>query len=87
MTAEEMYRHGHLTDAIGALGEHLRRDPADLRARVFLAELLCFSGEIERADRTLDIAGNDNPEAAVQAARLRQTLGSALFLCSYFIYP
>lgn len=78
MTAEEMYRHGHLTDAIGALGEHLRRDPADLRARVFLAELLCFCGEIERADRTLDIAGNDNPEAAVQAARLRQTLRAAI---------
>jgi type VI secretion system protein ImpE len=74
MTAEEMYRHGRLTDAIAALGQHLRREPADLRARVFLAELLCFNGEIERADRTLDIAGNENPEAAVQAARLRQTL-------------
>lgn len=74
MTAEEMYRAGRLADAIASLTEHLRRQPADLRARVFLAELLCFAGDIERADRTLDVASTANPEAAVQATRLRHLL-------------
>jgi len=57
MNAQELYRAGKLTEAIQALGGQLRDDPANVRLRTFLFELLCFAGEYDRAEKQLQVLG------------------------------
>jgi type VI secretion system protein ImpE len=81
MNAELLFREGKLDDAIAALGETLRNDPANTRNRTFLFELLCFAGEYDRAEKHLRILGDADKEAlagglvymgAIHAERIRQ---------------
>lgn len=74
MNADELYRAGHLTEAISALNEVLRRDPTDVRSRTFLFELLCFSGGYERARRQLDAISAADPELGLSAAWYQEAL-------------
>jgi type VI secretion system protein ImpE len=55
MNAEQLYKAGKLGEAISALSSQLRENPSDSRARTFLFELLCFSGEYDRAEKQLTI--------------------------------
>lgn len=80
-TARELYRAGRLEDAIESLGAGLRSNPADAQRRVFLFELLCFTGNHDRAEKQLDVLARSGPEAemgtlvyraALQADRLRE---------------
>jgi type VI secretion system protein ImpE len=71
-SAGELFRAGKLALAIEAANAEVRRAPADLGARVLLAELLLFAGNLERADVILDAAGQIEPEAAVVMAEFRQ---------------
>jgi type VI secretion system protein ImpE len=55
-----LFDAGKLNEAIEALGAELRQNHSDIQRRTFLFELLCFSGNWERADKQLDIlAGSD----------------------------
>jgi type VI secretion system protein ImpE len=74
VNADELYRAGHLTEAISALNEVLRRDPTDVRSRTFLFELLCFSGGYERARRQLDAISAADPELGLSAAWYQEAL-------------
>ncbi|MCU1232312.1 MAG: virulence protein SciE type [Candidatus Solibacter sp.] len=58
--AEELYREGKLTEAIGSLQSFLRDHPSDKRARNFLFELLCFAGEYERARKQLAVLADES---------------------------
>ena len=49
MTATELFQQGKLRQAIEALGGEVRNAPLDAKRRTFLFELLCFSGEYDRA--------------------------------------
>jgi type VI secretion system protein ImpE len=51
----DLFRDGRLQDAIAAQTELVRAAPTEIARRWFLAELLCFGEEWERADRLLDI--------------------------------
>ena len=84
--AHALYREGRLDEAVEALGATLRHDPADLRARTFLFELLCFAGAYDRAGKQLDVIAASGRDAemgawlyrsALHAERLRQALFSA----------
>ena len=55
MKAQELFRAGHLAQAIGALSAEVRDNPGDTRRRTFLFELLCFAGESARADKQLEV--------------------------------
>ena len=48
-TARDLYTAGKLAEAIEAATAEVRSRPTDHSARGFLAELLCLSGDIERA--------------------------------------
>jgi type VI secretion system protein ImpE len=81
MSPKELYQSGHLKDAIQALGALLRDNPADAKSRTFLFELLCFTGEYDRAEKHLNILAGDNSQAemgavlylsAIHAARERE---------------
>ena len=67
MKAEQLLREGKLDEAVQALGEHLRENPADTRGRTFLFELLCFRGEYDRASSHLKLLGSQSKDAGVGA--------------------
>ncbi len=73
-TAGSLFRQGRLDDAVAAAAAAVRAQPADLAARVLLAELLLFAGNIERADVILDTANSVDPGAATVLAEFRQLL-------------
>lgn len=83
MNAAELYQAGQLEEAIEALSDALRADPTDARRRTFLFELLCFSGEYDRAEKQLDILAREGQQAemgtllyrgALHAERTRQQM-------------
>jgi type VI secretion system protein ImpE len=73
-TAAELYKSGRLADAIAAAGEEVKRRPAAVASRGFLAELLCFAGDFARADLQLNAIGDQDPQSAVGISLFRQLL-------------
>ena len=73
-SASSLFRAGKLDDAIAAAQAGLRKAPTDLGARVLLAELLIFSGNLERADVILDAASTIDPSTAMVVAEFRQLI-------------
>jgi type VI secretion system protein ImpE len=80
--ARELYREGRLGEAIESLQAYLRDRPSDAGARVFLFELLCFTGDFTRASRQLHALGEAEGEnqtlttlygLALEAEVIRQT--------------
>ena len=72
--ADPLFRSGHLTEAVTAATAAVKATPTDLAARVLLAEMLLFAGNLERADAILDAAADLEPQAAVVVAEFRQLL-------------
>lgn len=77
MNATQHYEAGNLADAVTAATEEVRKHPTDTGRRAFLAELLCFAGDLERADKQLDALGQLVPEAALGVALFRQLVRGA----------
>ncbi len=73
-TAAELLRAGKLSDALTSAQAAVRKAPTDLGARILLAELLVFSGNLERADVLLDAASTIDPSTAVVVAEFRQLI-------------
>jgi type VI secretion system protein ImpE len=76
--AGRLFREGNVTDALAAATAAVRKAPTDIGARVLMAELLAFSGNIERADVVLDAAADLDPSTAVVVAEFRQLLRGEL---------
>jgi type VI secretion system protein ImpE len=74
VNAQALYQAGRLDEAVQALSAALRADPADVRARTFLFELLCFAGEYERAGKHLDVIAGSSNEASLGALLYRSAL-------------
>jgi len=72
MTPSELLEAGQLQAAIAAAVELVKNRPTDIESRGFLVQLLCFSGDLERADKQLDTLSHQSPETAVGVALLRQ---------------
>jgi len=72
MTASELYQAGNLTAAVQAAIEDVKRHPTEVGRRAFFCELLCFAGDLERADKQLDTICTQQPDAAVTASVFRQ---------------
>src|SRR5580700_1958301 len=73
-TAADLFRAGKLTAALAAAQATVRKAPSDLDARVLLAELLVFTGNLERADVLLDAASTIDPSTAIVVAEFRQLI-------------
>lgn len=63
MNAHELFHQGKLTEAIAAVIEEVRKSPTDTSRRLLLAELLCFTGDLDRADKQLDALGHQDAKA------------------------
>jgi type VI secretion system protein ImpE len=74
MTADELYREGRLREAVKALGDELRSNPLDSTRRIFLFELLAFSGEYVRAEKQLDLLATTDAKSAGGALLYRSAL-------------
>ena len=78
MNAKEYLQAGDLQGAIAATADEVKRHPTQTQPRALLAELLCFSGDLERADKHLDAIGQQDPEAMLGVAVLRQLVRAEL---------
>jgi type VI secretion system protein ImpE len=74
MKSTELFQQGSLTQAIAAALEEVKAKPSDLNLRSFLAELLAFSGEFEKADKQLDTLSTMHVDTAIGVALFRQLL-------------
>src|SRR5713101_4738682 len=83
MTPQQLFQAGQLDEAIQALSAQLRDNPQDVKRRTFLFELLCFSGDLSRAEKHLDLAAQGSQQAemgallyhaALHAERTRQEM-------------
>jgi type VI secretion system protein ImpE len=74
MNAREHFDAGNLNDAVAAALEDVKKAPTDTGKRSFLAELLCFAGDLERADKQLDALGHQDPQVMVGVALFRQLI-------------
>jgi len=61
--AKELLAAGHLEEASAALLRQVKANPADSASRTFLFELSCLSGDWDRAERQLDVIGQQSTEA------------------------
>jgi type VI secretion system protein ImpE len=77
MNSRELYAAAKLDEAVQALGCELRNDPTDTKRRTFLFELLCFTGEYDRAEKQLDILADAGKEAAMGTLLYRSALQAA----------
>lgn len=74
MNAEELYRAGRLAEAIEAMNDEVRKNPADPARRSFLCDLLCIAGAFERADVQLEAISKLLPGAEVAISLVRQLI-------------
>lgn len=74
MDASALYREGKLTEAIASLNAGVRQAPGDVRQRTFLFELLCFAGELERAQKQLTALLQSDPEASMGVMSYQQVV-------------
>ena len=84
MNASELYRDGRLQEAVDAATAAVKAKPDDAGARNFLAELLCFAGDFERADKQLDALSQVHPELSLTVALSRQLLCAAMWRRQFY---
>jgi type VI secretion system protein ImpE len=65
---------GNLKGAVEAALASVKSSPTDARARTFLFELSCFTGDWERAERQLDVIGHQDANSMVGSLIYRQCI-------------
>ena len=76
MSASDHFRAGQLNEAIAEAQAAVRSRPNDEAARYLLAELLCFTGELEKADKQLDALRDLDPKSMMTVSMFRQLIRS-----------
>src|SRR5579863_1050944 len=83
VTPVELFQAGKVQEAANALAAFLRDHPTDTKSRTFLFELLCFSGQYDRAEKHLNVLSDGSKEremgavlyfSALHAEKLRHDL-------------
>ena len=67
MTAKQLFDAGKVREAVQQLTAYLRDHPMDTGQRTFLFELLCFSGEYDRAEKQLSVLAQGGAQAEMGA--------------------
>jgi type VI secretion system protein ImpE len=71
-TVQNHLRAGELNEAVAVMNAEVRQHPTDINRRATLAELLCFAGNLDRADSILDSINALDPGAGIGVALFRQ---------------
>lgn len=74
MTSRELFDQGDLRAAMQACIEEVKAAPDNLSHRTFFFELLAFTGDLERADRQLDVVAHQDAQAEAAVQVYRNTL-------------
>lgn len=85
MTAGQLFNAGKLTEACAAAFAAVRARPTDTAARGLLAEMLCFTGEWERADKQLETLLQQAPDLAVGVAQFRQLIRAEIARQQFYV--
>jgi len=67
MTAKQLFEAGKVREAEKILSAYLRDHPADVAQRTFVFELLCFSGQYDRAEKQLGVLAKGSGETELGA--------------------
>jgi len=84
MNGSELFAAGDLTAAVAALTDQVKRHPTDQNSRGLLAELLCLAGDLQRADKQLEVLSNQDLEAAPALALFRQVIRAELARSEFY---
>jgi len=74
MEPRDLLREGRLDEALKALQNQIRKNPADAKLRVFLFQLLCVVGDWDRALTQLNVATEMDPSHVVMGHVYRPAL-------------
>ncbi|GJD50501.1 hypothetical protein OPKNFCMD_3244 [Methylobacterium crusticola] len=77
-SAIHLFEAGRLREALAAATNRVRAAPGDIGLRSELAEFLCLSGELERAERQFDAIAAQAPMTAPRVTELRQFVRAGL---------
>jgi type VI secretion system protein ImpE len=78
MTAKQFFDAAQLAEAVAAAVDDVKKRPTDESCRWFLCELLCFVGELDRADKQLDLIASQDPQAVAGVSLFRQLVRAEL---------
>lgn len=67
MNARALFEAGKVREAQRELTSYLRDHPMDVAQRTFLFELLCFSGDYDRAEKQLSVLAQGSPDRELGA--------------------
>jgi type VI secretion system protein ImpE len=84
MTPQELFKAGNLAQAVAAAADEVKRHPADAARRGFFCELLCFTGEFQRADVQLDALGDQDPKIQLGISLFRQLIRAEQARCDFY---
>src|SRR5689334_7942948 len=76
MNATEFFKAGQLPQAVEAQLKEVKAHPQDHGKRLFLFELLAFSGDLDRARKQLDVVKYDTLEQEAATLQYRKLLDS-----------
>jgi type VI secretion system protein ImpE len=79
MNPLELLRRGDIDQALAALQDQVRHNPADFKCRVFLFQLLVVMGQWDRALTQLNVAGELDAEALAMVQTYREALRCEAF--------
>jgi len=84
MKAENYLQSGDLENALAALTEQVRKNPAKVELRIFLFQLLSVLGQWDRAMTQLNVAAEMDSDAALMAMVYRPALNCEALRASVF---
>ena len=78
MTSAELAQAGRLEDSLAALQAEIRNKPEDNRLRIFLFQLDCVLGQLEKAVTQLEVISNLTAETMLLAQIFRPVIACEL---------
>ena len=84
MKAEDYLQSGDLENALAALTEQVRKNPAKVELRIFLFQLLSVLGQWDRAMTQLNVAAEMDSDATLMAMVYRPALNCEALRASVF---
>jgi type VI secretion system protein ImpE len=83
--AKSLFDEGKLGPAIEKLTSEVKTTPGNVGLRTFLFELLCFSGDWDRAERQLDVIGHQNASAKIGVEAYRNNINAERHRREFFV--
>lgn len=74
--AKDLLNEGKLSAAIQQVTQDVKSKPADVASRIFLFELLCFAGDLERAEKQIDVVGHQSEQMQIGTIVYREVIAA-----------